>query len=280
MVAVDVNTDDTPVDPVTQRSRPGLKSLESELGGPRNVLVKNLDVSRHEEFGAFVEELKRRLPALTGGTDAKCLLDAAFANAGIGRGGLFPLQPFQDALDIVGVNIVGVLSTIYNSLKLMSANRGALVFSTSSSSAMYGGPGAAVYSASKHAVKGLTEALSIELGTLYGIRAADTLPGFIDTALMPKPAADHAASLTNHWRLIHPREIAATLFRAWLDSPMDVDTKGYPTKGRLHWYLPEELQDEVDAKMHARGGAEAMREVYRGTHWRGVEGRLKKAGLL
>ena len=57
------------------------------------------------------------------------------------------------------------------------------MFSTSSSSATYGMPQIAVYSATKHAVKGLTEALSVEWKR-HGVRAADVLPGLIDTAIL------------------------------------------------------------------------------------------------
>lgn len=73
------------------------------------------------------------------------------------------------------------MATIHTSLPLLARNPGSLVFSTSSSSAMYGSPGIATYAATKHAVKGLTEALSIELDTVYKIRVADTLPGVINT---------------------------------------------------------------------------------------------------
>jgi NAD(P)-dependent dehydrogenase (short-subunit alcohol dehydrogenase family) len=44
-------------------------------------------------------------------------------------------------------------------------------------------PGIAVYSATKFAVKGLTEALSIEFER-HGVRVADTLPGLIDTGIL------------------------------------------------------------------------------------------------
>lgn len=57
------------------------------------------------------------------------------------------------------------------------------MFSTSSSSGTYGMPRIAVYSATKHAVKGLTEALSVEWQR-HGVRVADVLPGLIDTAIL------------------------------------------------------------------------------------------------
>ena len=54
--------------------------------------------------------------------------------------------------------------------------------------------GIAVYSATKHAVKGLSEALSVEFKA-YGVRVADVLPGLIDTPILPPGAAANAANI-------------------------------------------------------------------------------------
>ena len=57
---------------------------------------------------------------------------------------------------------------------------GAMMFTTSSSSATYGMPRIAVYAATKHAVKGLTEALSIEWAR-HGITVNAIAPTFVNT---------------------------------------------------------------------------------------------------
>lgn len=44
-------------------------------------------------------------------------------------------------------------------------------------------PRIAVYSATKHAVKGVTEALSVEWQR-HDVRVADALPGLVDTAIL------------------------------------------------------------------------------------------------
>lgn len=181
-MALDANLEDTDVDPATQRSRPGLKSLEKELGGPANVYIAQVDVSKKDAFDAVIAELEKRLPELTNTTEP--ILDIIYANAGVTRGGLWAMQPFEQHLETISTNFIGIMVTIYSSLKLIKGNRGGMVFSTGSSSSLYGGPGAATYSASKHAIKGLTESLAIELGTLYGLRVADIIPGFIDTPSM------------------------------------------------------------------------------------------------
>jgi NAD(P)-dependent dehydrogenase (short-subunit alcohol dehydrogenase family) len=92
-------------------------------------------VSKKDQLDATIADLEAKLPGLCGSKDA--VLDICFANAGIGKGGLWALQDFQDHLDVCNVNFIGVMQTIYSSLKLMKGNAGALVFSTSSSSAMW-----------------------------------------------------------------------------------------------------------------------------------------------
>lgn len=215
--AFDVNTD-------------GLKTLEQEIGAD-NCVTRRLDVTDKADFdaamAAFAEE--------TGGK-----LDLLFSNAGIGESGWFEDIPFEAALRVVQVNLIGVIASLYAALPLLKATPGSLAFITSSSSATYGMPRIAVYSATKHAVKGLAEALSVEFAR-HGVRVADTLPGLIDTAILrttPNRSGDRAkptedefyanAPRKGMFRLIQPRAVAETVWRAYHS-----DT--------LHWYVPADL---------------------------------------
>ena len=111
---------------------------------------------------------------------------------------------------------------------MLKATPNSLCFTTSSSSATYGMPNLAVYSATKHAVKGLTEALSIEFRA-FGVRAADTLPGLIDTPILP-PGTSAVAPTEGPFRLTPPSAVAQAVW----------DSYG---SDRLHWYVPEEIGD-------------------------------------
>jgi NAD(P)-dependent dehydrogenase (short-subunit alcohol dehydrogenase family) len=141
---------------------------------------------------------------------------------------------------VVQVNFVGVLNGIYTALPLLKATKNSLCFTTSSSSATYGMPRLAVYSATKHAVKGLTEALSIEFAR-HGIRVADTLPGLIDTAILrntPNRTDGRKADETENmlanapkkgpFRLMPPRAVAEAVYAAY-------------GSDKLHWYVPPEI---------------------------------------
>jgi len=200
------------------RDTPGLTTLEGEIGAA-NCIVGALDVTDKKAFEAALAAFA----AQTGGQ-----LDLLFNNAGIGRGGPFDQQPFEDILELVQVNLIGVLNGIHSALPLLKATPGSLCFTTSSSSATYGMPNIAVYSATKHAVKGLTEALSIEFRA-FGVRAADTLPGLIDTAIIPREAADNAPK-EGMFRLTPPSAVAQAVWDAY-------------SSDKLHWYVPPEIED-------------------------------------
>ncbi|OWK30096.1 SDR family oxidoreductase [Sphingomonas dokdonensis] len=197
-------------------NRAGLAALEEELGA-ENCLIQQLDVTDRDAYAAALE----RFAGASGGR-----LDILYNNAGIGRGGPFADQPWADVLAVVKVNFIGVLTGIHLAIPLLKATPGSLCFTTSSSSATYGMPMIAVYSATKHAVKGLTEALAIELKP-FGVRVADVLPALIDTPILPEGAAA-AAPKTGVFRAIPPREVAETVWEAYHS-----DT--------LHWYVPREL---------------------------------------
>ena len=129
---------------------------------------------------------------------------------------------------VINVNLIGVLSGIHLALPLLKATPGSLCFSTSSSSATFGMAGIAVYSATKHAVKGFTEALSVEMKA-HGVRVADTLPGLIDTPILPDEAKARAPA-EGMWRLIPAVEVAKAVWAAYHSD-------------KIHWYVPPELHD-------------------------------------
>jgi len=194
----------------------GLEALRGELGAA-NCAIRRLDVTDRADYRPALAEFA----SATGGT-----LDILFNNAGIGRGGPFADQAWDDIMAVVTTNFVGVLTGIREAIQYLKATPGSLCFSTSSSSATYGMPGIAVYSATKHAVKGLTEALAVEFGA-FGVRVADVLPGLIDTAILP-PGAAEAAPKEGMFRTIQPIEVAKVVWEA------------YHTD-RLHWYVPPEI---------------------------------------
>ncbi|MEH3100431.1 SDR family oxidoreductase [Sphingomonas adhaesiva] len=115
-------------------------------------------------------------------------IDVVFNNAGIAAGGAFGDMAI-DALDrVIDVNFRGMaygarLSYPYLKRAAAEGGAGACLLNTASASAIYGTAGLAAYSATKFAVRGLTEALDAEWAA-EGIRVRSLMPGFIDTNLL------------------------------------------------------------------------------------------------
>ena len=118
---------------------------------------------------------------------------------------------------VVDVNIKGVLNGVYAALPLLRETPGARIVNTASVAGVYGTPRMAVYSATEHAVRGLTEALDLEFQR-YGVRVADLMPWFIDTAMLqsnmnPDSNRRIKDSLVESKTPIYPVRMAAE--RAW-----------------------------------------------------------------
>ena len=195
-----------------------LETLKAEIG-LENGRFSTLDVTDPVAF----ETAMRDFGTATGGT-----LDLMFSNAGIAVPGLFDEAPWADIMKVVSVNFLGVMIGIRAALPLLKTTPGALCLVNASSSAIFGTAGIAVYSATKHAVRGLTEALSIEFKR-FGVRAADLLPGLVDTPIL-SDGLRAIAPPEGMWRLVPAAEVAQVVWSAY-------------ESDQLHWYVPEELRE-------------------------------------
>jgi NAD(P)-dependent dehydrogenase (short-subunit alcohol dehydrogenase family) len=227
----------------------GLKSLAGELGAER-CWTRRLDVTDRADYDRAIAGFAERTE---GG------LDLLFNNAGIGHGGWFEDVPYEATRREIEVNFIGVVNGIYAALPLLKTTPNSLCFTTSSSAATYGMPFLAIYSATKFAVKGLTEALSLEFER-HGVRASDVLPGAIDTPILDSAGMhspefqrdeDVRKSLPKEgpMRLMPPESIAECVWQAYHD-----------TTGRLHWYVPEDIQVMDEPRASA---VEGMRDRMR-----------------
>ena len=116
-------------------------------------------------------------------------LDVAFNNAGI-EGDLKPtlIDHTEANFDaVMGVNVKGVwLSMKYEIPQMLKTGGGAIV-NCSSVAGVIGFPGIGIYSASKHAVIGLTKAAALEYSA-QGIRVNAVNPAVIDTEMVDRLA--------------------------------------------------------------------------------------------
>lgn len=110
-------------------------------------------------------------------------LDVLFNNAGIAASGPFGAMPLDELDRVIDVNFRGMAYGARLAFPYLKATPGACLLNTASASAIYGSAGLAAYSATKFAVRGLTEALDAEWAA-DGIAVRALMPGFIDTNLL------------------------------------------------------------------------------------------------
>ncbi len=141
-----------------------------------------------EELGVFtaaldVRDRRQWAEALDGFVAKAGTLDVLLNNAGIARYGMFEdVTPEESDLQ-VDINVKGVINGAYASLPHLKASRGSRLVNVASVAGIVGSPGLATYSATKHAVRGLTEALDAEW-TRHGIDVTCVMPFFVETPLL------------------------------------------------------------------------------------------------
>ncbi|OBF61690.1 short-chain dehydrogenase [Mycobacterium sp. 852002-51971_SCH5477799-a] len=216
------------------RNDAGLATLNEELGGDR-LWTRAVDVTDKAALDGALADF-------CAGNDGGGL-DMMWNNAGIGESGWFEDVPYDAAMRVVDINFKAVLTGAYASLPYLKKTPGSLMFSTSSSSGTYGMPRLAVYSSTKHAVKGLTEALSVEWQR-HGVRVADVLPGLIDTAILTTTtnhSDDGGAPMTaEQLRATAPKKGMFRLMPA--SSVAEAAWRAYHNHRRLHWYVPKSIR--------------------------------------
>lgn len=152
-----------------------LAALAAELGGAWHA---PLDVVDAAAVQAAVAEF-----CAQGGGQLRLLFNAA----GILRTGAFVDIELEQHTRLVQINVLGVLNLCHAAFAYLKATPGAQVINMGSASALYGVPQLASYSASKFAVRGLTEALELEWRE-HGIRVGDLMPPFVDTPMVRSQA--------------------------------------------------------------------------------------------
>lgn len=149
-----------------------LKAL-TQLWDPSRVRCYCVDVRDYSALAAavddFVQDQDKRLQVLI-----NC--------AGILQVGKVESISVTRHQQILDINVQGTLNACLAALPYLRHTSQAVVVNLSSITALYGTPNFASYSASKFAIKGLTEALNLEWQE-YDIQVCDILPPFINTPM-------------------------------------------------------------------------------------------------
>ena len=178
----------------------------AEALGP-SVVALPLDVTDRGSFEAFLAGAEQRLGPL----------DVLINNAGIMQ--LRRLVDEDDATTrrMVEINVNGVILGTKLALERMIPRNSGHIVNIASQAGKTGLPGGATYSATKHAVVGLTEAVRGEMRLMgVDVRLTYVLPAIVDTEL--------GAGLlpTRAVRKVSPEEVAAAIVRALRHGTVDV----------------------------------------------------------
>jgi NAD(P)-dependent dehydrogenase (short-subunit alcohol dehydrogenase family) len=152
----------------------GLASLREEVtthGG--DIAIGHLDVTDADDWALQLTEF----------TGSSRRLDILVNNAGVLSHGRFAEIGLQTQRRMVDVNVYGAMAGLHTAFPYLRDTRGAQVVNLCSASAIYGQPELATYSATKFAVRGLTEGLELEWRR-YGIRVIAMWPLFAATAMV------------------------------------------------------------------------------------------------
>lgn len=189
-------------------------------------------------------------------------IDVLINNAGLGMVSALEEAPYDNIQQVMDTNFFGVVRMIKTVLPHMrSAGKGKII-NISSMAGQMGLPFRSIYSASKFALEGLTEALRQE-GAKFGVQACTVLPGSINTDIagnrvshVPEkspynPEIDEAHVLMNEEvkkgidRMQVARKVAEIISRDTLPSKVVVAKPFQQLVVRLKRYLPASLFEKM-----------------------------------
>lgn len=160
-----------------------------------------LDVTDEESFARFLDGAIERFGPL----------DVLVNNAGIMFVGPLEDAGFRGASKTIDVNVKGVINGMH--LAIPRLRRGGHIVNVVSSSAWIVPPAVAVYGASKHAARALSDGVRAELRS-EGIHVTAIYPGVVQTDLAVGTTAARGG------RMIEPREVGEAIAGA-IERPRD-----------------------------------------------------------
>jgi NAD(P)-dependent dehydrogenase (short-subunit alcohol dehydrogenase family) len=139
-----------------------------QTGG--TALAADLDVRDLAAFETLAYDVRARFGRV----------DFLFNNAGIGVGGEMDGYAPEDWDDVFDVNLRGVANGVQAVYPILIEQRSGHIVNTASIAGLIPSPSAGSYTATKHAVVGLTKALRVE-AKRFGVRVSVLCPGVVRT---------------------------------------------------------------------------------------------------
>lgn len=213
-----------------QGARVGIGDIDEALvvsaARPLGAHAARLDVRDRESFAGFLDSTRRALGPI----------DMLVNNAGIMAMGAFLDEPAELSAAQIDINFRGVIHGMQLALPEMLARGSGHIVNIASLAGRFGIPGAVVYTGTKFAVVGLTEAADAE----YRGR------GVQFTVVMPSKVRTELASGTNEAGrgipAVAPQEVAAAVVRVLRRPQLFVAVPGFlQPAAALYGLMPEWL---------------------------------------
>ncbi len=179
----------------------GLERALKEIGA-ENAATYVLDVRDRDGWAAALADFTKQAGRL----------DVLLNNAGIAAFGYLEEVSADEEDRTIDINLKGVLNGARAGLEHLKKTPGSKLINVASCAGLYGAPRLAVYSATKFAVKGLSEALDIEFAR-HGVGVRCIMPWFIETPILDAGAQGSNEKMSDNLRAqgteVYPVEDAA-----------------------------------------------------------------------
>ncbi len=130
-------------------------------------------------------------------------LDIAFNNAGVELTGPVTEASEEDYRRLFDINVWGVIASMKYEIPAMLQSGGGSIINTSSGVGHVGMPGVSIYTATKHAVEGLTKSVALEVAK-QGIRVNAVSPAVIETEMVDRFAGPQGTEMRDGLAAMHP----------------------------------------------------------------------------
>lgn len=159
--------------PVAATSR-DLNTLKNAVGNHNGFLPLKVDLMSEESVANSISQVIETFGHL----------DVVVNNAGYGQNGTLEEISDEEARLNFDVNVFGLLNVIRKSMPQLRSQKSGHIFNIASVAGVVGNfPGFGIYCATKFAVAGLTEALSVEARP-FGIHTTLVYPGYFRTEFL------------------------------------------------------------------------------------------------
>ena len=217
---------------VTNNRKPGTK------GGDAATVAAEIKAAAGEAFPVFgsVSDYRESQKLIQAAVDHYGKIDILVNNAAIMLEGPLVKYTEEQIRDILDANVTGCIFCCQHVIPYMARQNYGKIVNISSGAGLMGDANLTVYSATKYAVIGFTEALAVELG-YYNINVNAICPGGVATRMNFRPGATYDYNLLH--RPITGEDIAAAVLFLASEEARNITASWLPVTAGVEKKVPD-----------------------------------------